>query len=237
MSSLISLRKALDSSVGRKIIMALSGLGLVVFIVIHLAGNLLLYKADPGPFNRYAAGMMAKGMVLWVLEAGLALVFLIHIASAIRIRLGNFAARPHGYVHLHPKRGTHPTNRVGRVMFLTGILLLVFLPLHILKFRLGAGMEAGYVAYDGEKQIRDLYGLVQETFQNPLWTAFYVLVMAVLGLHLRHGIWSAFQSLGAAHPRWTRLLWWAAFAVSALLAVGFFLIPLWFYFDVPGRLL
>ena len=114
-------------------------------------------------------------------------------------------------------------------MIISGVVLFVFLAVHLYTFKYGPGIEQGYVTEIQGETARDLYRLVDEKFQDPIYVIGYTLVMLILGLHLRHGFWSAFQSLGIAHPRYSGLITTVGIIVSILLAVGFLAIPAWMF--------
>lgn len=229
-----ALIKSFSSTVGKKIILGLSGLGLVVFLIGHLAGNLLLYLPEGTAFNRYADNMMSLGPLLIVIEGGLAFVILLHAILAIRVTLKNKGARASRYEVSQTKGGPSKGSFGSRNMILTGAVLLAFTILHVLQFRLGPGIEAGYTALVDGKEVRDLHSLVVETFQNPLWVLLYLGVLIFMALHVRHGFWSAFQSLGVAYPKYTGLIYSCAYFLAAVLAIGFIGIPLWLFFDGPS---
>ncbi len=222
------------TTVFKKVIIALSGLGLVGFVVVHLLGNLTLLRPDGSAFNAYAAKLEGLGGLLAVAEVGLLVVFLTHIGSTLTTKKRNLSARPVAYRQWKSKGGDTPSNSSSRNMAISGSLILIFLILHIWQFRFGPGMSQGYVATHGQEQIRDLYRLVVETLKNPLMAAFYSLVMVLLGLHLRHGIWSALQSLGLTRPRTLKPLRLAGAVIGVVLGVGFLMIPAWIYFGVSN---
>lgn len=223
----------LMTTIAKKFVIALSGFGLVVFVILHLLGNLALYRGDQGiHFNEYAQRLQSFGGFLIVGEVGLFVVFLIHIGWTLYSKSRNLSARGKGYRVWRSKGGGTPSNLSSRNMAISGGLILAFVILHVVQFRFGPGIEAGYVAEVDGQQVRDLYRLVVETFRNPVWAAVYVVAMILLGLHLRHGIWSAFQSLGWTRPRTTRNLRFACMALGLLLAAGFLFIPVWIYFGV-----
>jgi succinate dehydrogenase / fumarate reductase, cytochrome b subunit len=233
---MLPLTKAVSSSVGKKLVMALSGIGLVVFLAEHLLGNLLLYKSDGTDFNLYARGMESFGWLLTVAELGLAGTFLLHIVLAFGLKGTNWGARPQGYRQLRSKGGKSLSNVSSRNMIVTGALILGFLVLHLWQFRFGPKQAAGYaVAIHGE-QVWDLHRLVHETFGNPLYVGVYVAAMLFMGFHVRHGFWSAFQSLGAMNDRLTKPVYALGVLIAALFTVGFLFIPIWIYFDIPGAL-
>lgn len=228
---------AIFSSVGRKYLMALTGLGLVGFVIAHLAGNFLLYLPNGTAFNRYALKLEELGPLLKLAEVGLFLMFLVHIVFAIQLKIQAKGARPQGYARFKTKGGPSKTNLASLNMVISGILLLAFVIYHIKHLRLGPGIAEGYVTEIDGKEARDLYALVVESFQKTPVAMLYMSAMVFLGLHLRHGFWSAFQSLGLAYPRYSKHIYCLGLFLAVLLALGFLGIPLWIYFDLSGVLL
>jgi succinate dehydrogenase / fumarate reductase cytochrome b subunit len=220
------------SSVGKKFLTGITGLALCAFIVEHLSGNLLLLHKDPEPFNKFAHFLHSFGKFLIGLEVGLAAVFIVHIIAGVRIAMGKEKARPREMRYRYTANAGTPSRKSwGSVsMVFTGMVLLGFLIVHLRMFKFGPGIEAGYVTEIDGEQARDLYRLVEEKFQN-LWIVIgYIAVMLLLGLHLRHGFWSAFQSLGMNHPRYTPVIYSAGILFAIVMAVGFLLLPIWIYF-------
>jgi succinate dehydrogenase / fumarate reductase cytochrome b subunit len=216
------------TTVAKKILMALTGLSLVIFVCAHLVGNLLLY-VGPAAFNAYAHKLMSLGGLLYVAEAILTAFFLVHIVTAIWITLGNWRARPDSY-EVRAAQG-HPSrmNISSKTMIWTGLILAVFTVIHLINFKYGPGIEEGYTfILDGETA-RDLYRLVAESFAREVYVIPYVLCMVLLGYHIRHGFWSAFQSLGVNHPRYTPVIYGIGVLAAIVLGVGFIAIPIWFY--------
>lgn len=210
--------------------MAITGLALVGFIITHLAGNLLLYKSDGEAFNAYAHKLASYGFLLYIAEAGLAAFFLIHAVNGILLALGAKAATPKKYAVSKSKGGESRWGWASNNMAITGTVLLIFLILHVKHFKFGPGIEQGYATtLDGE-QARDLYRYVHEEFKEKGEVAFYTIVMLLLGVHLRHGIWSAFQSLGLTRENNTKKIYFIGGVLGALLAAGFLFIPLYIYF-------
>ncbi len=224
---MIPISKALNSSVGKKFLMSLTGLGLVVFTIVHLLGNLLLFKKDPAIFNAYAAKLDSLGFLLTIAEVGLLLAFLIHIYMAITLKLKAMKARPISYSEVHTKGGPSRNNISSRHMIISGLLLLTFLIVHLTQFRFG--FAAADKAMEG-----DLYAMVYRVFKNPYYVGFYEICIVMLGLHLRHGFWSAFQSLGAINSRTDKPVKILGIILAIALAAGFLGIPLWLYFDLGG---
>jgi succinate dehydrogenase / fumarate reductase cytochrome b subunit len=216
------------TTVAKKILMALTGLSLVVFVCVHLVGNLLLY-VGPDAFNMYAHKLMSLGGLLYVAEAILAAFFLVHMVMAIWITLGNWGARPDRYSVSAGQGSPSRMNISSKTMIWTGLILAVFTVIHLINFKFGPGIAEGYtVAMDGET-VRDLYRLVAESFTREVYVVPYVLCMVLLGYHVRHGFWSAFQSFGVSHPRYTPVIYGIGVIAAIALGVGFLAIPIWFY--------
>jgi succinate dehydrogenase / fumarate reductase cytochrome b subunit len=213
------------SSVAKKFLNAITGVGLGIFVIVHLLENLLLLTGNPDDFNRWAHFLESFGLLLRLIELGLAAFFLVHIWSALMVYWDKLKARPSGYSVYRSAGWTSRQTLSSQTMIYTGIILLAFVIWHVMTFRFGPYYT---VTVDGV-EMRDLHRLVVEVFSNPLNVALYVAVMVLLGLHLRHGFWSALQSLGAYHPRWTPLWYTGGAIVAALLAVGFIVIPVWVY--------
>lgn len=217
--------KFVAGPIGQKVLMGLTGLAMIGFLVTHMSANLLVF-VGPGAYNAYSHALTSNPLI-YVAEAGLVLLFLTHLVSGIRVWLRNRAARPAGYDT--KKRAGHTSHKslASTTMILTGIVLLVFVPLHIRMFKFGAYYEA-----PGEPGVRDLHRLVIEDFQNPILVAWYVLAMGVVGFHLWHGFGSAFDSLGVAHRRG---IWRTGRIVALAIAGGFMLVPI-VVFLTGGRL-
>lgn len=216
------------SSVGKKYLLAGSGLALFGFLVTHLAANLLLLVRDGGrAFNTYPHNLEKWGALLEGAELGLLGVFLLHVALAIGISMKARRARGGNIGHSpKTKGGASHLSLASRSMIFTGLFILVFLVIHLVHFKYGAGVSQGYITDINGEPARDLYRLVVESFSEPGWVAFYVIAMAVLGFHLRHGIWSAFQSLGWMSAPLNARLYLVAMLLAAVMAGGFALIPL-----------
>lgn len=221
-----------QSTVSKKVIMAISGILLAGFLIVHLGGNLtLLVSADL--FNSYAYHLEALGPLLYVAEAGLVAIFLFHVVAAIQVWLEKKRARTDKYAMLVTKGGPSKNTLISRSMIITGLVLLVFIPLHIWMFKYNSGTPHPTTEVNGQ-EVKDLYAIVLAAFKNPLIVAAYTGVMLLLGAHLRHGFWSALQSLGAMNARWTPLVYTAGLVFAVLMAGGFLFLPLYFFFFVTG---
>ena len=226
-----SLMAAFRSPVGKKVLTGLTGLGLTLFVLIHMLGNLSYLSSDENAYNNYTDTLASLGPLLYLIELGLAAFFVIHIVIGINIYLRKRKARAVGY-STYKSVGRRPSMQTSssKTMILTGIILLVFLVIHLKSFKFGPGIEAGYVVEVEGRQIRDLKRLMTEKFQNPLYAFGYPLVVILLGFHLRHGVWSAFQSLGAMKPRLTSIIYTIGVILAVLIAIGFLFVPLYIYF-------
>lgn len=212
------------SSIGTKILIALSGLALVGFLVFHLAGNLLLFFG-PEAYNEHAHALISNPLVVPA-ELGLIAVFLLHMIQAVMNFVSNRQARPEKYETRTWARGPSRKSWASTSMILSGITILVFVPLHLVTFKYGnyyASAAAG---------VRDLYRLLVEVFQSPAYVGFYVLTMVIVGMHLRHGVSSSLQSLGLIPARWTRAFLIAGILIAFAVGGGFVLIPIYIYLFV-----
>jgi len=215
--------RALSTSVGSKFLVALTGLSLVGFLIAHLAGNLLILLG-PEQFNHYSHALISNPLVIPA-ELGLVALLLVHIIKAVQHVVRGRIARPQPYTKQVWAGGPSRKSFASATMVVSGLILLVFLISHIATLKFGA-----YYAALEEPTVRDLYRLVVEVFQSPGVVVFYVVSMIVVGLHLRHGISSAFQSLGLMTPGWTSALLSSGLWLAIILAAGFALIPVWVYF-------
>jgi succinate dehydrogenase / fumarate reductase cytochrome b subunit len=210
----------LATSLGKKYLMALSGLFLISFLPVHLAGNLLLLKHDGGAAFDVYSQFMSTSPLIRVLEVTLVAGFLVHIVDGILLTLKNRAARPVGY---KGGSGGKPLSLFSKYMSLTGTIILIYLIIHINSFTLKHRVyEPGNVAF---------YHTVKSAFETGwggLYPWFYVLAMVLLSLHLNHGFQSAFQSLGLNHRKYTPLIKKIGLLYSIFIPLGFAAIPVYF---------
>lgn len=226
-----SIGSALWSSVGQKILMSLSGIVMLGFVIGHLAGNLQLITSDADAFNRYGHFLISLGGLLILVELFLIACLVIHVVTAISISRGKRAARPVNYTKLKSAGGASKKSLGSSTMIYTGILILIFLLIHLRTFKYGPAEADGYVTTVDGVEVRDLHRLVVEKFQQVEWVVGYVAAMILLGLHLSHAFWSALQSLGFYHDRYTPVLYSAGRALAVLISLGFLIIPIWIYFS------
>jgi len=222
----MQISKVFTSTLGKKYLLGITGLFWVLFVIMHLIGNLALYY-DPVAFNKYTYLLTEnlKGLV-YFMEAVLVISLLLHIGYAIVATLQNRKARPSRYA-VHKSAGVAQRRKgfATASMIWTGILLAVFLVLHINNFKFG---PVHYTEIDGQ-QMRDLYKTVYDYYQSPLNVAYYVIMMVLLGTHLSHGFWSGFQSLGLFGKKFTPLMYTLGTILAIALAAGFIGIPIYMY--------
>lgn len=218
----------LTSQVGRKLLTGLTGFFLVVFVIAHLLGNLQLLSPDGAAFNMYGHTLHGFGVLLYIMEIGLAVTILLHAYIGISIWWRKRIARKRGYSAYQSKGGNSKQSIASRTMIYTGSILLIFTVIHLLHFRFGPDVRT---VIEGES-VLDLYFLVEQLFSQIGWVIFYVGVMLLLGFHLRHGVWSALQSLGAIKPRWSKTIYSLGFVLGALIAIGFLILPIIVYLRV-----
>lgn len=223
-------RRYFSTAVGTKVLIAATGLLLVLYLVLHLAGNLLVFLG-PASFNGYA-NFLIKNPLIVPLEVGLLAVFILHVGKAITNWQANRRARPVSYYR--PVRRLFGWGWAGKpsrksiassTMIFSGLVTLIFVIVHLRQFRLGT--EYVYEGVPGE--VRDLFRLEMELFSSPWIVAFYVFCMVVVGAHLWHGISSAFNSLGLEHRLLTRVILLFGRLSAVILAGGFLFIPIWAY--------
>jgi succinate dehydrogenase / fumarate reductase cytochrome b subunit len=218
-----SFRRVFASSVGTKLLIGLTGLALFVYLILHLAGNLLIL-AGQDPFNEYSHKLISNPLVIPV-EIGLLLIFLLHVYKTVTMWVRNRRARPIGYAKKEWAGYKSRKSVASSTMIYTGLITFLFVVIHLKQFKFGAWYEIG------NPPIRDLYRTEVEIFSTPVWVVIYVICVLLVGLHLRHGIASAFQSMGADHPVYTkRLVVWGSIA-AIVIGCGFAVIPLWVYFS------
>lgn len=212
-----------SSSLGRKMVMGITGLFLSSFLLVHLAGNLALFDSVNGQetFNAYTAFMSTNGLIK-VMEIVLFLGIIAHVVDAIMLTKANNKARPVKYA-MDKKQSSWYSRNMG----LTGSLILAFLVLHLATY---------FVTYKfGEPSLdangmKDMYTIVVDSFKQPWYTLVYIVCLIVLGMHLNHGFQSAFQTLGLNHSKYTPIIKKAGTIFSILITIGFLSFPIYFGF-------
>ncbi|MBN9122621.1 MAG: succinate dehydrogenase cytochrome b subunit [Planctomycetes bacterium] len=215
-----------DSSVGAKITVALTGLGLTAFTIFHMIGNLKVFSG-PEAINAYAHFLKHElGLLLWIARAGLLAIFLLHIALAVRLTLRSKGARPVGYAYPGHVRATV----TSRTMIWSGAVVGLFVLFHLAHFTLcwvtyaevAPGRYVSYLELKDPKEplYQDVYSMVVVGFTTPWLAALYVVAQVALFLHLLHGVQSSFQTLGLKNGRFRTAIRWFGFAVAATVFLG-----------------
>ncbi len=218
----MSFRRVFSSSVGTKLLIGFTGLLLFVFLIAHLAGNLTVFGGQE-MFNHYSASLAASPLVIPA-EIALLILFLVHVYKTVTMWTANQRARTVGYQKKTWAGYTSRKSIASTTMIWSGIVTFAFVILHLAQMKFGEWYQLG------DPAVRDLYRTEVEVFSSPLWVAVYVVCMMLIGLHLRHGISSAFQSIGADHPVYTKRLVVLGTVLAILISGGFAIIPLWVYF-------
>lgn len=216
----------LCSTIGRKQVIAVTGLGLSLFVLAHMVGNLLI-MAGPEIYNKYGHAIISNPL-LYVAEVGLVTLFLVHLSLALWIQLENQLSRRTRYAM--NASGDKATSLTTRTMWIQGLLLFVFVVLHLITFKYGTVYDVEY----GGVAMRDLHRLAIEVFQQPLYLVWYCVALVVLGLHLSHGVGSVFQTLGMHHPKWNPLIKSMSLGYAGIVTLGFVCPPLYIFFFIKG---
>ena len=219
------------SGIIRKFISGFTGIVWTLFAISHLIGNLQLYKSDGEAFNNYGYFLESLGMLLYIAEISLVIFIGMHVVTGVQVWLGKRKARPQDY-KLYQSAGQKSKQSVAsRSMIITGSVLLMFIVFHVLSFKYNIFKEADIITLANGHKARDLYKYVYEAFKNPLYAFGYTAVMTLLGLHLRHGVWSALQSLGLMKPKYSPFIYTVGGIIALAIAGGFLSIPLYIYFS------
>lgn len=209
------------SSIGGKVTMAVTGGLLFLFVVAHLLGNLQLLSG-PDAIDDYAKFLASRPALLWIARSGLLLLLIVHVATAVRLRGENRAARPVPYV----AQATLQATMASRSMVFTGLTTLAFVVYHLLHFTLGVTNPEHFALKAQGHGGHDVYAMVVASFSVPGIAAAYVVAQLLLFMHLMHGIQSFAQTLGLHHARYTPLIKKASVVLAGLVAGGNILLPL-----------
>ena len=213
--------QSLGTTTGSKILVALTGLAMVGFLIGHLAGNLLALFG-PETYNAYSHALISNPLLVPV-EIGLIAILVMHVVSAVSVVVRGQKARPARYAVKKWAGGPSRKTVSSSSMIVTGVIILGFLLLHLNTFKYGPEY------LDPATGFRDLHRLMIEVFKQPGYVVFYVVCMVLVGMHLRHGISSSFQSLGLMAGSWTGRLLRAGAALALAVGIGFALIPVVIY--------
>ena len=205
------LTSTLGSSVGKKLMMAITGLGFIGFLTVHLLGNLTIYGGGEA-FNAYAQRLHSLGMLVTVFNIGLFVFALVHITTGLILFFQNLKARPVRYAMDKPAGGRTWSSKT---MPYSGLVILAFVILHLINFT--------FI----DKTETTIFEIVSAAFANPLNIVIYILAVIVVALHVRHGLWSAIQTLGANHPRYMPAIMILSVLFALLVGFGFGLLPVY----------
>ncbi len=224
------------SPIWKKVATGLTGLALAGFVLMHMTGNLAFFTGDRA-YNEYAHFLTSFGPLFYAVELVLLAIFVVHIFLGINIWRAKSRARPTGYETYKTAGSPSRQSRSSRSMIVTGAILLAFLVFHLYALKFGPGGpgngDAAYlVSYEGGEEIRDLAKLMRLKFASPLYAFGYAGVMLLLALHLRHGVWSALQSLGAMKPALSPVVYALGGLFGLAIGVGFLVLPLALYFNL-----
>jgi succinate dehydrogenase / fumarate reductase cytochrome b subunit len=224
------------SAVGKKWVMAITGLVIIGFVLAHMIGNWKIFLPDvdgvpdidvyADALRRLFVPFIPEHVTLWILRTGLIVAFLLHIHAAYSLTLINHRARPEDY---RGPRNYVAANYASRTMRWSGVIFLAFLLFHLADLTWGLQPAAPEVWERGA-----VYANFVATFSRAPVTVFYVIAMVALGFHLYHGAWSMFQSVGVNHPRFNRARRYFAVALAVLVTVGNAVMPLAVLFGLVG---
>jgi succinate dehydrogenase / fumarate reductase cytochrome b subunit len=204
--------QAFSTSVGKKQLMAVTGLLFLLFLTTHLLGNLSVY-GGPLAFVAYAEHLHALGKLLVVAEVGMAVALFIHVCTAIFLFLENRNARPVKYV-VDASGGGRTFS--SQTMPYTGLLILFFLAVHMSTF-------SHHIV---DQTSRNIFQIAVDVFSQKIYLAIYLISMVIVALHVRHGLWSAFQTVGANHPKYMPFIQKLSIVFAVIVGIGFFSLPL-----------
>jgi succinate dehydrogenase / fumarate reductase, cytochrome b subunit len=202
----------LGSSIGKKLMMAMTGFVFCIFLIAHLAGNMTVF-AGAEAFNRYAETLKGLGVIVIVFEIGLVVFAIVHVVTGLTLFYQNRKARPVRY-QVNKSAGGRTIG--SATMPYTGIVLFFFVIIHLLNFT--------FV----DKTGTTVFQIVASAFEQPVYILFYIASMIVLAVHVSHGLWSAFQTIGAHHPKYMPAIWILSIAFALAVGIGFGMLPIYF---------
>ncbi|MEO0326701.1 MAG: succinate dehydrogenase cytochrome b subunit [Myxococcota bacterium] len=213
-----------QTTIGKKALMAVSGVVMVLFVIGHLSGNLTAFDS-PRAFNEYAAFLRTLGPLLWVARIAILVSFLVHVKAAMDLWQRNKQAGAGASRYRGQKK--QKTDWAALSMYLSGPGLLFYILFHLAHLTFGPYLFSGNVfgveGYTFDEM--NPYNNMVLGFQVWWISALYIVGVIGLGIHLSHGVWSMFQTIGANHPRYNRYRDWVAIGIAALLSLGFIAIP------------
>jgi succinate dehydrogenase / fumarate reductase cytochrome b subunit len=213
------------SSIGKKFIMAITGMALFLFVLLHMIGNLQVFLG-PEEINRYGAFLQGNVELLWPARIGLLVIVGLHIWSAIKLSAENKAARPQPYAHHEIVAASY----ASRTMLMSGLIILAFIIYHLLHFTVQVPAVnlrgSDFAGLADAKSRHDVFAMMILGFQQPVVSLFYIVAQFLLFMHLGHGLGAMFQSLGWKSPAYTPLITKFAKVASWLVFLGYISIPI-----------
>ena len=215
----MSAKSFLSSTLGRKQIVGVTGIGLTLFLISHVLGNFLIFVGAEA-YNKYSHALVSNPAI-YLAEAGLVIMFLAHLSSALKITLENHKARPDKYKFT--AKGEKSTSSVTKTMWIQGIIIGIYAGLHVYNFKYGEYFEVTY----GEETMRDIFRVMVEAFADPKVVILYCVSVIVLGFHVGHGFQSSIRTLGFNHPAYQPKISLVSKLVGAFIALGFMCQPIY----------
>ncbi len=206
--------KVFSSSIGKKLVMALTGLFFCLFLFLHVIDNLMVYRGKT-IFDAYVKSLHAIPLLVGVIEILLVFFAILHICFGLYLFYQNQKARPINY---NTTKWAGGRTLSSSLMPYTGLYILAFIIVHLINFRFA--LEEG----------KSIYDMMDSAFSNPWYIVFYVFTMIVVGLHIRHGFWSAFQTLGLNHPKYMPFIQKVSVIFAVVVAVSMASVPIYFYY-------
>lgn len=212
----------LTSSIGKKYLVAVSAIFWTLFVMMHMAGNMLIFLGAE-TYNKYSFALTSNPLI-YLAEIVLAVLLLVHAFTALSLKFRNMQSKPTLYA-VAPTNKAKGSSFSSRSMAYTGSFVLAFIIWHLATFKFGTHYN---VTYNGV-EMRDIYKLVVERFHDPIYVASYCLVMILIGIHLFHGVKSIFQSLGINHPRYNKFIKCLGYTYAIVVSLGFLSQPIYVY--------
>lgn len=220
--------RAVNSSIGKKIVMAITGLCLIIFLIIHLINNLTLFLG-PDIFNKVVKNLENLKPFIRVIEFVLVTIFALHIFNGVRLWIENKKAKGRRYA---VNASSENSTLFSRTMIYSGSIIFIFLTIHLRTLWVYFNFGADYASL---KEHHEYYQIVKTVFMDPVYSSAYVIAMILLGFHLNHGFQSAFQTFGWNHKKYFPLIEKTGFIYSWLTALLFASIPIYFFFFSGGK--
>lgn len=225
-ASKIKPKSIFETSVGKKIIIAVTGIFLIGFVFGHMLGHLQMF-AGQDKYNSYAKMLQSLGPILWLVRLALLAFFVIHVRFAIQVTIENRKARPIPYYN----QKTQVASLASRTMIVSGIVVIAFVIYHLLHFTMRV-THPEYANMIDPQGRPDVYGMMIAAFKEPVLLISYLVAVGLLCFHLSHGIFSVLQTLGLNHPKLDKKVKLASQALSALLFIGYAIVPIAIFINV-----